>query len=266
MTRRIGSSWNPPAGYREAAIGGTLVVAREGDFDAFVSALGRGTLHAWASAQPGAKAMQGRGIAWATALPGGTDVVVRHSRHGGMLAPLTQDLFLAPTRAPEELAIAERLRSGGVRTPEVVGYAVYSVAGPLCRADVVTARVVALPLPEAMNAATDGCAAICKSIGTLIRSLTEARAIHPDLNARNVLIESRAGELTAWMIDVDRVTFGERSSNVAEIGGRNTMRLAMSLKKLHEKAELRIEPGVLSQFFSNLGVGFSDLPRRQRSA
>jgi tRNA A-37 threonylcarbamoyl transferase component Bud32 len=264
MTRRIGSSWNPPAGYREAAIGGTLVVARESEFDAFVAALGMGTLHAWASAQPGATAMQGRGVAWATTLPSGTEVVVRHSRHGGMLAPLTQDLFLAPTRAPEELAIAERLRGAGVRTPEVIGYAVYSVAGPLCRADVVTERIDARDLPAALNDADErGGQAIAQAVDSLIGSMMQVRARHPDLNARNILIGSRDGSVTAWVIDVDRMEFSTEP-NAARVGSQNTMRLAASLRKLHRNAELRIEPGMLSQFFANLGVAYSDLPPKQR--
>ena len=34
-------------------------------------------------------------------------VVVRHNRHGGLLAPLTRDLFRAPTRAPRELRMSD---------------------------------------------------------------------------------------------------------------------------------------------------------------
>jgi 3-deoxy-D-manno-octulosonic acid kinase len=252
MTRRIGSSWHPPAGYREAAIGGTLMVARERDFDAFVAALGMGTLHAWAGAQPGAKAMQGRGVAWATTLPGGSEVVVRHSRHGGMLAPLTQDLFLAPTRAPEELAIAERLRAAGVRTPEVVGYAVYSVAGPLCRADVVTARVDGADLPTAWTTMdADRRTAVCDAVGQLIASLSSARARHHDLNARNVLISWEGPAPLAWVIDVDRITFEQATPAIA---AANARRLGQSIAKLQATQSIAFDAASWARILDRAGV------------
>jgi hypothetical protein len=266
MTRRIGSSWNPPPGYREAAIGGTLLVAREGDFDALVSALGMGTLHAWASAQPGAKAMQGRGVAWATTLPGGTDVVVRHSRHGGMLAPLTQDLFLAPTRAPEELAISERLRGAGVRTPQVVGYAVYSVAGPLCRADVVTAHIDAVDLPTALNAAAEGDhEAIEGAIVRLLDTMSVAYAKHPDLNARNVLIDRRNGTTEAWVIDVDRVGFVDWVPKHHFECAVNAVRLGHSILKLQNSGELTTGHQVAFRYIDRLRAIAQDLSAKSRT-
>ena len=49
-------------------------------------------------------------------------VVVRHNRHGGMLAPITRDLFRSPTRAPHELAIVGTTARAGVPTPRMLGY------------------------------------------------------------------------------------------------------------------------------------------------
>src|SRR5919205_114439 len=84
----------------------------------------------------------GRGVAYAVALPDdATRVVVRRSRHGGVLAPITGERFLGPTRAPRELDVALRLARLGVPTPEVVAFATYP-AGPLVRrADVLTREV-----------------------------------------------------------------------------------------------------------------------------
>lgn len=253
MARRIGSSWKPPEGYREAAIGGTLVVAREEAFDSFVAALGMGTLHAWASAQPGAVALSGgRATAWATTLANGQDVVVRHSRHGGMLRALTRDFFLPPTRAPEELAVSERLRAAGIRTPQVMGYAVYSALGPFCRADVVTARVAGQPLPSALSVAdAAGRNAIAEAVKAIMDRLTDASAIHPDLNARNLLV----GDAGAWMIDVDRVEFGE--PNAAKVKSQNVMRLARSLHKLSTAGELRVTHAEIAEWVRALGIGYS---------
>ena len=68
-------------------------------------------------------------------------MVVRHSRHGGLLAPVTGDRFLAPTRAPQELATSLRLIDAGVSTPEIIAYAVYSAGGPFRRSDIATREV-----------------------------------------------------------------------------------------------------------------------------
>src|SRR5206468_7012947 len=94
------------------------------------AALEGGTLYAYAAQHASARPLSGRGVAFAVPLPNGERVVVRHNRHGGLLAPLTGDRFVAPTRAPYELAVSLRLTKHGVPTPEIVAYAVYR-AGPL---------------------------------------------------------------------------------------------------------------------------------------
>src|SRR5512132_1118280 len=94
-----------PAGYqRFLTTGGAEVVARATEARAIREALAGGTLHEWAARQPGARALVGRDTVYAVELPAttadggpGTRVVVRHARHGGLLAPLTGDRFLAPT-------------------------------------------------------------------------------------------------------------------------------------------------------------------------
>jgi hypothetical protein len=222
-----------PAGYRSAAIGGTLLVSQDAHFDAMRSALGMGTLHAWASTQPGARAMQGREVAWATTVPGGRPVVVRHSRHGGLLAPLTQDLFLAPTRAPSELDIAVRLRAARVATPDVIAYAVYSAAGPLCRADVVTEWLDGADLPAAWaTASVEDRGRIADAVADLISSLADAGARHHDFNAKNIIVRRDGAQ--AWVIDVDRVTFD--GGTAGAIASQNARRLARSIAKLRAGA------------------------------
>lgn len=171
------------------------------------------TLHAWAEASPGARALRGRGTSYAVALDG-APVVVRHSRHGGLLAPLTRDFFLGPTRAPHELDVSIRLRHAGVPTPEVVAYATYEVAPGVRRADVVTREVAGLAL-ESIDAAE-----------SLLDAMTQAGAVHPDLNARNVLVAGK----TVYVLDVDRVYF--LPPDDPRVIARNRARLARSARKL----------------------------------
>ena len=167
-----------------------------------------GTMLAWAASHPYRRELQGRGVAWAVPLPGGPAVVVRHNRHGGLLAKLTGDRFLAPTRAPRELDTALRLAAAGVPTPAVVAYLRYP-AGPLLRrADVATAEIAGgADLPAALERWRDARTAMLESVARLIASLSRAGAHHPDLNLKNVLLTLQHSTARAYVLDVDRIRF-----------------------------------------------------------
>jgi hypothetical protein len=227
-----------PAGYESFVAGRARVVARATLAGTLRAVLSGATLHQWAARQPGARAMQGRATAWATAFSSGVEVVVRHSRHGGALAPLTGDLFLAPTRAPLELAAALRLADARVPTPEVLAYAVYPAAGPFARADVATRLLHGRALPEAWKATAsdDERWALIEVLSRLLGALCRAGAHHPDLNVRNVLVLDAAPGPTAAILDVDRMTFGAPGD--ASLGARNVRRL------LHSMAKERVGDGV----------------------
>src|SRR5437868_1582061 len=99
-----------PAGYTRFMLSGVDVVALGACADAVRRPLGRRPLYDYAATHPARRELRGRGVAYAVTLPDGeTRVVVRHSRHGGLLGPVTGDRFLAPTRAPHELETALRL-------------------------------------------------------------------------------------------------------------------------------------------------------------
>jgi 3-deoxy-D-manno-octulosonic acid kinase len=186
-----------------------------------------GTLYGAAAATPDRREYAGRAPAYGIVL-GDTRVVVRHSRHGGLLAPLTGDLFLPPTRAPHELTVAFQLAIRGIRTPEVVAFAVYRAGLLLRRADVVTREVPGArdlaeyaATPEA-NAAVDA----------LLAALARAGAFHPDLNAKNIVLAGtpragKPGALQAYVLDVDRVVFRTHGVDQA-----NRARLRRSIAKL----------------------------------
>lgn len=196
--------------------------------------------------------MQGRATAWATAMPGGIEVVVRHSRHGGLFAPLTGDLFLEPTRAPAELAAALRLAASGVPTPEVLAYAVYPAAGPFVRADVATRFLAGAALPEAWKAADteEARGALVERLAALLASLRRAGAHHPDLNVRNVLLPG-TGE--AAVLDVDRVEFGAPGD--AAIAGRNVKRLLRSMAKTGVGHGVNLTARQITRLHDTAGAG-----------
>ncbi|MDB4888027.1 MAG: lipopolysaccharide kinase [Gemmatimonadetes bacterium] len=233
----------PPAGYVQVAAGRCSAIVLEGHEHDASALLAEGTLYEAAARDLGARPLAGRGIAYAIALPAtGTHAVVRHNRHGGLLAPLTRDLFLPPTRAPYELATSLRLLAAGVRTPRVLMYGVERKAFVLRRADVVT-RVV----EDARDLATymqprephaDRTAA-WQAARALVDSLDAAGARHHDLNVKNILIARERTGLEAWVLDVDRVEF--TTASAARAGNR--ARLLRSARKWRDERGAAFDEG-----------------------
>jgi len=165
-----------------------------------------GTLYRWAAAQPDRTTYVGRGEAYGVAL-GGLPVVVRHARHGGLLAPLLADRFWGRPRFEREAELSRLLAKGGVRTPALLAGVRYR-AGLGHRADVATEQVAGVDLVElffgerppagaARSAALD-------ALGRLVRRLHDLGWVHPDLQLRNLLLSDPGGSAPhAWLLDVD---------------------------------------------------------------
>lgn len=238
-----------PAGYERIELGETVVVARVTAVAGFRAAMsGAPTLHAWAATVPGAEAFQGRATAWGVRLPGtAIDVVVRHARRGGFLATLRGDRFVWPGRAPWELEASLRLQQAGVRTADVVGFALYPAGPGFCRCDVATRRLpVGAEFPKAWREAgpADREAQLV-AVGTLLRDLRAAGARHADLNAKNLHLAREGARWHAWVLDIDRVSF--RAPDDPEVGEQNLARLDRSLRKLRERHALELDDAALGR-------------------
>ena len=228
------------AGYVTRQVGSAALTCLAECEMAMRETLGAGTLYAWAASRPGRRELRGRAAAYAVQLPDGrTDVVVRHSRHGGLLAPLTGDRFLAPTRAPRELATSLALREASVRTPEVVATVVYP-AGPLLRRADVATRLVpdARDLGDTIGAVPDD--AWMAPTASLLRALAAAGARHPDLNLKNVLLSRDE----AWVLDVDVVVLGTPPNEAARA---NWARLERSLLKWRRTRGLPVSDASMAE-------------------
>ena len=238
-----------PDGYERLMIGDALVVVRVAAAAGFRAALlAAPTVHEWAAAVPGAEPFQGRATAWGVRLPGGAiDVVVRHGRRGGLLAAVRGDRFVWPGRAPWELAASLRLQDAGVRTPDVVGFALYPAGPGFCRCDVATRRLPAgaefpIAWAEADEKSRDE---LIVAVGTLLRDLRSAGARHADLNAKNLHLGREGGRWHAWVLDVDRVRFG--APDDVDIGAQNLARLDRSIRKLRERRALAVDDVALER-------------------
>ncbi|MEP6618960.1 MAG: lipopolysaccharide kinase InaA family protein [bacterium] len=237
-----------PAGYVRVAAGRRVAVVHAAHVDDASAMLSEDTLHQVAARSLSARPLQGRGIAYAIALPMSKErVVVRHNQHGGLLAGLTRDLFLPPSRAPYELSVSLRLADAGVRTPDVLMYGVEPVAGMFCRSDVVTREVLSsrdlssyMHRDEPVTSRADAWTAA----RTLVDDLTAAGARHRDLNVKNVLLAPAGSGMVAYVLDVDRVTFGAHDS--AEVRTGNVERLLRSARKWrHERGAVLDEKELL---------------------
>lgn len=228
----------PPPGYVHLAAGRCAVVVMSEHAEDALALLADRSVYATAARDPAARPLAGRGVAYAISLPRtGVRAVVRHNRHGGLFAPLTRDVFLAPTRAPYELDVSLRLTERGVRTPRVLMYAVERVVALFRRADVVTREVVhgrdlaSYMMPGERRGAR---AEAWSATVALLRALGAAGARHHDLNVKNVLLApAPGGPLEAWVLDVDRVAFGTPDS--AEVRRGNAARLARSARKWRDE-------------------------------
>jgi hypothetical protein len=226
-----------PAGYVRVTAGRCAVVTRDELWDDANALLTEGSLYEAAARNLAARELSGRGVAYAIPLPvSGRRVVVRHNRHGGLLAPLTRDLFLPPTRAPWELDVSIRLASAAVRTPAVLMYGVERVFGVLRRADVMTAEVLdGRDLSTYMDPGEDELARAraWSAARAVVRALNAAGARHHDLNVKNILVAPGGAGLEAWVLDVDRIAFGRAKDPAIEAA--NVARLLRSARKWRDE-------------------------------
>lgn len=245
-----------PVGYTRFVLSGADVVALGACAEAVRLAVGERSLYDYAATHPNRRELRGRGVAYAVPLPDEkTRVVVRHSRHGGLLAPVTGDRFLAPTRAPHELRTALRLTDAGVPTPEVIAYATYPAGGVFQRSDVATREVVGgrdLAHVLAMSDDSEARAGALEATAELLRALERAGARHPDLNVTNVLIVAAdGGPARALVLDVDRAVFGTPGDS--GIGDANVRRLLRSARKLRSNGRITVSDAELSRLAAAAG-------------
>ncbi len=195
-----------PPEYESWTFAGGWCAARSDVAAAVREALASGTLYRWAEAQPGRRAFEGRGASYAVTL-GSAAAVVRHARHGGLLAPLLGDLFAGEPRFVREVSLSRKLAASGVPTPVVLAGVCYR-AGPLHRADIATAAVPGVDLVELFYGDAppggDARVRVLDAMGHVVRRLHDLGFVHPDLQLRNLLMSDAAGpHPKAWLLDLD---------------------------------------------------------------
>jgi hypothetical protein len=252
-----------PAGYDEVQANGARGFAARNAASWMRDLLSSGaTLWSWAAAQTSGTLMEGRGTVFSVPAPtpgpeGRERWVVRHYYRGGLVAaPLLGDRYLAVGRARpvRELFAAHNARARGIATPAVVAGAVYS-AGIWYRADLVTEQIPeAADLAEVLfggNASSIDLEDALLATAALVRNLEQRGILHPDLNAKNVVLARVQGKVVAHLVDLDGCC--ARAPGVPAPAYVMRRRLERSLGKFERRTGRRLP----SHLWAVLRAGFA---------
>jgi 3-deoxy-D-manno-octulosonic acid kinase len=212
-----------PRGYVVRAAGGRALIAAGSLVDALLAA-GLDDPAVWERHLSERKARDGagRGAAARLELDGGTRVVLKKMRRGGMLAALWRDRYPGSARLLDNLRIPLEARRRGVATPRPLAlllrrrgpglYEAWLATEELGGAIDLLAALAADPVPDPDRLAAATAA---------VRTMHDAGVEHRDLNLGNVMLR---GERDAFVIDLDRarlhpdsLPFGLRRAGVRRL-------------------------------------------------
>jgi len=200
-----------------AMLGNSLLDSRESLFDP----------QFWAARGEVSATLGGRGAAWFLR-SGERQWVLRHSRRGGLLAPMTGDRYVwideERVRSFAEWRMLELLVTRGLPVPKPVA-ALYRRSGLIYRCDLITERITGSQPLSAVLAAAALPDSVWRDIGTVFARLHDAGADHADLNAHNIRC-ANGGSVS--VIDFDR----GRLRPPGAWQQKNLVRLQRSLHKI----------------------------------
>ena len=229
-------------GFEATQIGTAQVIARPEAMGWAKTALGQhGSLHSAALSEaafqlygrgpvPVMRNPTGKGPAWA----------VRHYRNGGRIQVLGDRFFrLRKLRNIQELETSIRIQWLGIKTPRIIATSAYP-SGIFYRADLITEFVQdARELAEILFGNKEFSVPpadhrirfqALKCTSRLITKLAEHGIRHPDLNARNILLEQRSQGMEAVLIDLDRCVISKLE--IPDHEKKLRQRLYRSIQKL----------------------------------
>ena len=165
----------------------------------------------------------------------GQSMVLRQYSHGGLLRPITGNLYLLGMRSFQELALTEEIRSCGIPTIEPIG-AIHQVTGfpPFYRAYLLTLEapgaLTAIQYLEKVgkNPNREMLSRKRKMIGhsgLLLRQFHQTGFFHQDLQLKNILVVKDR----ILLIDFDR-SYRKPTLSIRE-RMRNLLRLNRSVEK-----------------------------------
>ena len=168
-------------------------------------------------------------------LEGIGEAVVRRRLHGGLLAKVTRDLFAGARRPVREIEASERIRLGGVATPEILAVYLRRPFPGLYRSCILSRLV---PQSENLRQWIGGAGRdpacwgpMLARVARALCSLHDEGCFHRDLNLGNLLV-APAG---IWILDLDGAVM--RDALAIRERGANLLRLYRSLCKESRRKE-----------------------------
>ena len=180
-------------------------------------------------------------------LPGGSALIIKKYRHGGLLGRLFSSRYLSPRRALRAIAASDAARRAGVPVPLVVAGAAQRAFPFGCRLYEVSVEISgAEPLDRALGlgaAAGPALAAGVRSRRRLlieacarsVRTLHDAGIDHRDLNLANLLAASGPAGPSVHVIDFDAARTRAPLTSRRRLAALH--RLYRSAVKLHPRRE-----------------------------
>jgi hypothetical protein len=145
-----------------------------------------------------------------------------------------------------------------VPTPSIVAYAVYPAGLVFRRSDVASVEIAgSVDLADILTRADEDVRRkAMDATATLIGQLARSGARHHDLNVKNVLLAaSESTELTAYVLDVDRVEFGTPGDH--HVAERNLARFMRSARKWRDVHGARIDEADLDRVVASVRSSLS---------
>ena len=187
------------------------------DFEDYLKRHGRPSAH-----------LMGRTPHLSASLRDGEKMVIRRYSHGGLFRVLTGSLYLFGSRAFQELALTEEIRSSGIPTVQPIGAVRQAIFPFFYRAYLLS---VEIPHARDLTSYFQGISShpsaetllekrnMIQRVGRLVQQFHQAGFYHGDLQLKNILI---AGE-SPFLIDFDRsyrkkvLTPGDRIDNLLRL-------------------------------------------------
>jgi len=170
-------------------------------------------------------------------LVGGSRILVRHARRGGLIGRFIPDIFWWRCRPFRELHVAERARARGVPTAEVVAAVRTRVLGPFYRGAVYTRELpdasdlrayLASPANRHDAASLRRKRDTFREVGRVVRIAHDAGLYHGDLQVRNVLVRHDEGP-AVFLVDLDKGGWRQPLPRICR--AMNLLRLSRSAAK-----------------------------------
>ena len=167
---------------------------------------------------------------------GNVSFVVREYCHGGLFGKILRDIFWNSLRPLRELSICEAAGKSGIKTSEVIAIVKNRVLGPIYKCRLVSKEITgAIDLMELLlNAEKNKLVAqkrqIINKTAKAVKGMHGAGIYHADLHLKNILIQSAAGKVDVYIIDLDKSRQYEKISLHQRM--RNIMRLDRSVEKM----------------------------------